>query len=61
MLSLQLELYLVEPSYLGPKRVLLLEVRLLRVSYLCLRTPSLGAGLEHVHAGAVEHYRGKKD
>ena len=55
LMSRELTLHLVEPGHLGAEGVLLLEVRLLGVSYLGLRTPSLGAGLEHVHAGAVEH------
>ena len=60
LMSRELTLYLVEPGHLGADGVLLLEVGRLGVGDLRLGPSPLRARLEHVHAGAVEHYRGIK-
>ena len=61
LMSRELTLYLVKPGHLGASGVFLLEVGRLGVGDLRLGPSPLRARLEHVHAGAVEHYRGKKD
>ena len=61
LMSRELALHFVEPGHLGAGRVFLLEVGRLGVGDLSLGPSPLRARLEHVHAGAVEHYRGKKD
>ena len=61
LMSRELTLYLVEPGHLGAGGVFLLEVGRLGVGDLRLGPPPLRARLEHVHAGAMENYRGKKD
>ena len=61
LMSRELTLYLVKPGHLGAGGVFLLEVSRLGVGDLRLGPSPLRARLEHVHAGAMENYRGKKD
>ena len=61
LLLRKLGLHFIKSGHFCADRVLLLEISLLGVGDLRLGSSPLGAGLEHVDSGTMEHYRGKED